>query len=131
MRLLLLLLEEREQRHARHLDNLETHAGNVADGVAAAAETGDQHLVVLVHEVEAAVVRHEGGDLLPVLDQLSAAALADGAERLVLVAAAAHGLLVVLVGPPLALAMAAQLAPCVDSARQSRLAHVQSKNSLP
>merc|ERR1719487_2760892 len=120
--------------------------------MATAAETRDEDLVVLIDKVEAAVVRDEGRDLLPVLDQLSAAALADSAvrllrldsdllhndalrvrraaERLVLVAAPSHGLLVVLVGPPLALAMAAQLAPCVDSARQRCLAHVRSKNSL-
>ena len=38
----------------------------------------DEDLVVLVDVVEAAVARHEGGDLLAVLDELHADALADG-----------------------------------------------------
>merc|ERR1719158_1482371 len=139
-RLLLLLLEERQQGHPGHLHDLEPHAGDVAHRVAATAETGDQHLVVLVDEVEAAVVRDERRDLLAVLDQLRAAALPDGAvrllrlnahlldddalrvrrspERLVAVARAAHRLLVVLVRPPLALAVTAQLAPGAKSARK-------------
>ena len=46
--------------------------------MAAAAEARDEDLVVLVDVVEAAVARHEGGDLLAVLDELHADALADG-----------------------------------------------------
>merc|ERR1719158_316434 len=143
-RLLLLLLEERQQGHPGHLHDLEPHAGDITHRVAATAETGDQHLVVLVDEVEAAVVRDERRDLLAVLDQLRAAALPDGAvrllrlnahllhddalrvagpaERLVAVAGAAHGLLVVLVRPPLALAVAPQLAPALQAAGERHLA---------
>uniref|UniRef100_A0A3B4WJE7 Uncharacterized protein n=1 Tax=Seriola lalandi dorsalis TaxID=1841481 RepID=A0A3B4WJE7_SERLL len=68
---------QREQRDARHLHNLEPHAGNVTDGVALPAETRDQHLIVLIDEVEATVPRHKRGDLLAVFDQLSAHALPD------------------------------------------------------
>lgn len=46
------------------------------------APFGVRRLVVLIDKVEAAVVRHEGGDLLAVLDELRAAALADGRVRL-------------------------------------------------
>lgn len=84
-RLLLLLLVQREQRHARHLDNLEAHTGNITDllhdtcmgnvvenmnvdrmmhklatnstyGTALATESGNQNLVVLLDKVEATVV---------------------------------------------------------------------------
>ncbi len=50
--------------------------------MAGAAETGDEHLVVFVDVVEATVAGDEGGDLLAILDQLDAAALADGRVRL-------------------------------------------------
>jgi len=50
--------------------------------VAAATETGDQHFVVLIDEVQATVVRDEGTDLLAVLDQLNTAALTNGGVRL-------------------------------------------------
>ncbi|KAJ8566552.1 hypothetical protein ON010_g6571 [Phytophthora cinnamomi] len=90
-RLLLLLLVQSEQRHARDLHDLETHTGDITDGVAAATEARDQHLVVLVHVVQAAIARHEGGDLLRVLDQLHTARLANGRVGLLgLNAAATH-----------------------------------------
>ncbi len=44
--LLLLAAEERQQGHTRHLHHLEAHAGDITHGVAAAAETGDEHLVL-------------------------------------------------------------------------------------
>lgn len=47
-RLLLLLAEQRPQRDAGHLDDLEPDTGDVADGVAAAAETRDEDLVLLI-----------------------------------------------------------------------------------
>ena len=77
-RLLLLALEKGKQGAAGHLHHLEAHTGNVTLRVAGTAETSDEHLVVLVDEVEAAVVGDESGDLLAVLDQLHAGRLADG-----------------------------------------------------
>jgi len=79
---LLLLLVEGPQRDVRDLDDLEADTRNVADGVALTAEAGYEHLVVLLHVVQAAVARHERRDLLAVLDELHAHALADGRVRL-------------------------------------------------
>lgn len=45
-------------------------------------ESGDEHFVVLVDEVEAAIVGHEGSNLLSVLDQLNTSALTNGRVRL-------------------------------------------------
>merc|ERR1711926_56450 len=126
---LLLAGEEGVEGDVGHLDNLEPDSGDVADGVALPAEPGDQDLVVLLHKVQATVLGHEGGDLLAVLDQLDADALADGrvgllgldadlfendslgvrgtAEGVGLPPGAQMGLLVVLVGPDL-------VAPVVD-----------------
>ena len=42
------------------------------------SKAGDEHLIVFINEVEAAIARHECGDLLAVLNELNAAALADG-----------------------------------------------------
>ena len=75
---LLLSEEERVEGDVGHLDDLEPDARDVADGMALPAKPGHQHLVVLLHEVETAVLGHEGRDLLAVLDQLDADALADG-----------------------------------------------------
>jgi hypothetical protein len=47
-RLLLLLPEQGPQRHARHLHHLEADARDVADSVAAPAETGDEDLILLL-----------------------------------------------------------------------------------
>lgn len=46
-RLLLLLAEQRPQRDAGHFHDLEPDARDVADGVAAAAETRNEDLVLL------------------------------------------------------------------------------------
>lgn len=45
-RLLLLLAEQRPERDAGDLDDLEADAGDVTDSVAATAETGDEDLVL-------------------------------------------------------------------------------------
>lgn len=80
--LLLLLAVERVEADGRDLDDLEADTGKVTDGVAGATETGHEDLVVLLDVVEGTVTGHEGDDLLAVLDQLHADALADGGVRL-------------------------------------------------
>jgi hypothetical protein len=94
----LFLLPECEQANAGDLDDLKAHAGNITLRLSAATEAGDEHLIVLIDEVQAAIVlwaQHqkkkarsgqadarthgdEGGDFLAVLDELHAHALADG-----------------------------------------------------
>jgi len=107
--------------------------------LSAATEARDEDLVVLVEEVEAAVVGDEGGDLLSVLDELDTDALADGrvgllglnadllendalgvrrtAGRRRLVDVAERTLLVRLVGPPVLTARGPELASGEESAR--------------
>ena len=67
---------------ARRETYLETNTGDITDGVAATAETGDQNLVVLLDEVQATIAGHEGGDLLAVLNQTHTHALSDSGVRL-------------------------------------------------
>ncbi len=55
-RLLLLLLPQRHQTHTRNLDHLESHTGDITLGLALATETGEEHFVVLVYEVQATVI---------------------------------------------------------------------------
>lgn len=57
-RLLLLLLPQGAETDTRDLDDLESHTGNITLGLALTTETGQEHLVVLVHEVQATVVWH-------------------------------------------------------------------------
>ena len=78
MRLLLLLAEQSEKRGLGHADHLETDSRNITHGVTRTTETGNQHLVVLVHVVQATIARNEGSDLLAVLDQLHTHALTNG-----------------------------------------------------
>uniref|UniRef100_A0A4W5LNA3 Uncharacterized protein n=1 Tax=Hucho hucho TaxID=62062 RepID=A0A4W5LNA3_9TELE len=59
-----------------------SHTGDITDGVAAATETGNEHLVVFVDVVQATIAGHEGSDLLAVLDELDTRALANGRVRL-------------------------------------------------
>lgn len=54
--LLLLLLPQGEQTDTGNLDDLESHTGNITLGLALTTETSQEHLVVLVHEVQATVV---------------------------------------------------------------------------
>ena len=75
MRLLLLLAEQSEQRGLGHADHLETDSRNITHGMTGTTETGNQHLVVLIHVVQATITRHEGSDLLAVLDELHTDAL--------------------------------------------------------
>jgi hypothetical protein len=92
----LLLLPQRKETDTWDLDDLEADTGDITLGLTATTEAGDEDLVVLVDEVKATVVledrpksriaeakwsethRHEGGDLLAVLDELHTHALADG-----------------------------------------------------
>ena len=78
MRLLLLLAEQSEKRSLGHADHLETDSRNITHSVTRTTETGNQHLVVLVHVVQATIARNEGSDLLAVLDQLHTHALTNG-----------------------------------------------------
>ena len=55
-RLLLLLLPQSRETDTGDLDNLETHTGNITLGLALTTETGEEDFVVLVDEVEAAVI---------------------------------------------------------------------------
>ena len=75
--LLLLAAVQGVQTDGGNLDDLETDTGQITNGVAGTAQTGDQDLVVLLDKVQATIVGDEGDDLLAVLDQLDTAALAD------------------------------------------------------
>ncbi len=75
--LFLLRLEKGQKADSRDLNDLETNTGDITLGLTGATEAGDEDLVVLVDEVEAAVVGDEGGDLLAVLDELDTDALSD------------------------------------------------------
>merc|ERR1719382_1093604 len=81
-RLLLLRAVECAQAAACHLHDLEPDARDISDGVATAAEARDEHLVIFVDEVQAAIPWNEGRNLLAILDQLNTAALADRGVRL-------------------------------------------------
>jgi len=52
----LLLLPQSQQANTRDLDNLEADSRNITLGLAAATETGDEDLVVLVDKVEATII---------------------------------------------------------------------------
>ena len=78
MRLLLLSAEQSKERRLRDAHHLETDSRNISDGVTRTTESSNQDLVVLVHKVQATIARHEGSDLLSVLDQLHTHALTNG-----------------------------------------------------
>ena len=82
MRLLLLSTEEGEQRGLGHADDLETDSGNISHSVTGTTETGNEHLIVLINEVQTTIARDESSDLLTILDQLHTDALTNGRVRL-------------------------------------------------
>lgn len=137
--LLLLLLPQGEQTDTGNLDDLESHTGNITLGLALTTETSQEHLVVLVHEVQATVVGDESRDLLSVLDQLHTHTLSDGGVGLLgldtdlleddslgvgrttegrgLEGGSERTLLVGQIGPALLTAVVAQLARGVETSR--------------
>ena len=80
--LLLLAAVEGEDSDAGDLDDLEADPGKISLGMSRTTESGHEDLVVLLHEVKATIVGHEGNDLLSVLDQLDADALTNSGVRL-------------------------------------------------
>ena len=72
---LLLSAEEGVEGHVGDLADLESDAGNVTDSVTLTSESTDKDLVVLLNEVQTAVIGDESSDLLAVLDQLDTDAL--------------------------------------------------------
>ena len=82
MRLLLLAAEQSEQRGLGHADDLETDSGNISHSMTGTTETGNEHLIVLINEVQTTIARDESSDLLTILDQLHTDALTNGRVRL-------------------------------------------------
>ena len=72
---LLLAAEEGVEGHVGDLADLEPDAGNVTNSVTFTSESTDKDLVVLLNEVQTAVIGDESSDLLAVLDQLDTHAL--------------------------------------------------------
>src|SRR5580658_10212209 len=71
LRLLLAAPNELVQRDTVHLDDLVPDPGDVPVGPAhPAADAFDEHLVVLIDEIDGAVAHSECGDLASVLDEL-------------------------------------------------------------
>ena len=55
---------------------------NVSHSMALSSKTSDQYFIILLNEVETAIVGNKCSDLLPVLNQLNTNALPDGRVRL-------------------------------------------------
>ena len=72
---LLLAAEEGVEGHVGDLADLEPDAGNVTNSVTFTSESTDKDLVVLLNEVQTAVIGDKSSDLLAVLDQLYTHAL--------------------------------------------------------
>ena len=75
---LLLAAEEGVEGYVGDLADLESNAGNVTNSMTLTSESTDQDLVVLLNEVQTAVIGDESGDLLAILDQLDTDALPNG-----------------------------------------------------
>jgi len=75
--LFLLLLPKGKKAHSGYLHDLESYTRNITLSLATTTETGNQDFVVLVDEVQATIVGHEGSDLFAVLDQLDTNAFPD------------------------------------------------------
>ena len=74
-RSLLLAPEECVEGYVGDLADLESDTGNITNSVTLTSESTDQDLVVLLNEVQTAVIGDESGDLLAILDQLDTDAL--------------------------------------------------------
>lgn len=62
--LLLLLLEECEEGHARHLHHLEPDTGDVSHGMPLPTEPSDEHLILHIHHGRAVLASREGVDTI-------------------------------------------------------------------
>ena len=51
---------------------------NISYSMALSSKASNQHFIVLLDEVETAIIRHKSSDLLPILDQLNTNTLSDG-----------------------------------------------------
>ena len=80
--LLSLPLEQSQKRDTYYLHDLEAAAGDITLGFTALTETRDQHLVILIDEVEATIARDEASDLLAVLDKLNTHSFTNSRVRL-------------------------------------------------
>jgi len=80
--LLLLFFPQRKETDTRDLDDLEADTGDITLGLTPSTEPRDQHLVVLIDKVQAAIVWNESSDFLSVLDELNTNTFSDGRVRL-------------------------------------------------
>jgi len=70
-RLFLLVAEQSNEGNTSHLHDLEANTRDIANSMTTSTETSDEHLIVLLDVVQAAIIRHKCSDLLAVLDQLN------------------------------------------------------------
>merc|ERR1719491_238257 len=72
-RLFLLLPVEGTQTTSCNFDNLESHTWDITHSVTTATEASNQHFIVLIYEVQAAIFGDKACDLLAILDELHTA----------------------------------------------------------